>query len=136
MTMTYEAWRISYQSAEQAARAAYDAAVKNAAARDALAAHVERLTQIGNCADMCAFGVTRESELWVEACEDAPETSLAQRDIAMQAKGARLVAEKAWERTQWQTLGVTSQEKAGNLATIVANELSRAIVEPLDGGAA
>lgn len=65
--------------------------------REALEAHVERLTQIGNSVDMCAFGITRESELWVEACEDAPKTSLAQRDARVSAKAASLALAKLYD---------------------------------------
>lgn len=41
--MSYEAWRISYQSSEQAAQAAYAQLQQAQEERDAMAAHVERL---------------------------------------------------------------------------------------------
>ena len=48
--MTYEAWRISYQSSEQAALAAYQALQQAQEERDAMAAHVERLRKAMNIA--------------------------------------------------------------------------------------
>lgn len=56
--------------------------------RDALAAHIERLSHIGDAADMCAFGITRDAERWIEAREDAPATSLTHRDALKKAEGA------------------------------------------------
>lgn len=48
--------------------------------RDAMAAHVERLIELGSAADMCAFGITEEALAWADACEDAPKVSLARHD--------------------------------------------------------
>ncbi|WP_110641069.1 hypothetical protein [Salinicola sp. CPA57] len=87
MSLSYEAWRITFQSSEQAARAAYQAATKHAAECDALAAHVDRLTDLlkEHHGDFIGDG----SESWDEedwdgrvafALEDTPEISLAQRD--------------------------------------------------------
>lgn len=41
--MNYDAWRITFQSSEQAAQAAYEAWQQAREERDAMAAHVERL---------------------------------------------------------------------------------------------
>ena len=143
MNMTYEAWRASFQDSEQAARAAYEAAAKHAAERDAIAAWAEEAHRELSACQSVTHQLAHHGEMCWDYSRDAkavldrkPEISLAQRDASMQAKGARLVATRAWERTQWEPLGATPQEQAGNLATIVANELSRSAVEPGEGGAA
>ena len=59
--MTYEAWRISYQSSEQAARAAY-------AERDALRAKIEAMEKqepVGEIHRANATGNCVHSEVWV-----------------------------------------------------------------------
>lgn len=141
--MTYEAWRASFQDSEQAARAAYEAATKHATERDAIAAWAKEAHRELSACQSVTHQLAHHGEMCWDYSRDAkavldrrPEISLALRDACMQAKGARLVAEKAWERTQWETLGITPQEQAGNLSTIVANELSRAAVETREGGAA
>lgn len=47
--MNYEAWRITYQSSEQAARAAFDMAVEARAELDALKGQDQVVVKIGNC---------------------------------------------------------------------------------------
>lgn len=53
--MTYEAWRVSYQSSEQAARAAYEEAVQLDNSNTELAAEIQMLReQIERAAIACA----------------------------------------------------------------------------------
>jgi hypothetical protein len=49
--MTYEAWRISFQSSEQAARSAYQTACELAKQRDELLSALERLSFAALCRD-------------------------------------------------------------------------------------
>ena len=60
----------------------------------ALAAHVARLIEAGNAADMCTLGITEEALEWADACEDAPSISLARRDALKQAEEVQRIADE------------------------------------------
>lgn len=83
--MSYEPWRISFQSSEQATQAAYTALQQAQEERDALAAHVERIISEWNA------GEDIFSDEWIsrmgDIVEDAPITSLAHRDAQQQRSG-------------------------------------------------
>lgn len=70
--MTYEAWRITYQSSEQAARAAYEMATKNR--RDA-----ERYRHLFACPEpFCyrgeVYDTKREADAAIDAAMDGANT--------------------------------------------------------------
>lgn len=85
--MSYHAWRISYQSSEQAAQAAYQAWQQAREERDAMAAHIERLKEAGEAAALEAPAVTQAAIAWGEVCEQSPAVSLAHRDAQQQRTG-------------------------------------------------
>ncbi len=93
--MSYEAWRITFQDSEQAAKAAYQALQQAQEERAAMAAHVERIISEWNA------GEDIFSDEWInrmgDIVEDAPTTSLAQRDAEKQAEAVNEFAKEAWE---------------------------------------
>lgn len=109
MTMTYEAWRASFQDSEQAARAAFSAALERAAEKDSCAAHADRLAswikQHGWHSDECSAlglddeGLHKGCSCGLTAAWETPETSLALRDATVAAETLEELAElpKRWE---------------------------------------
>ncbi|WFF40424.1 hypothetical protein EVC62_02305 [Salinicola endophyticus] len=131
MTMTYEAWRVSFQDAEQAARAAYEAAAKHAAERDALAAWAEEAHRELSACQSVTHQLAHHGEMCWDYSRDAkavlnrkPEISLAQRDARVAAEALREAADYA------------DRMANGYRAHIAAAELRRKADEIREGAAA
>ncbi len=85
--MNYDAWRITFQSSEQAAQAAYAQLQQAQEERDAMAAHIERLKEAGEEAALEAPAVTQAAIAWGDVCEQSPAASLTHRDAQQQRTG-------------------------------------------------
>lgn len=86
--MTYEAWRISFQDAEQAARAAYEQAQQLGARQVALEAYMERLKLVWD--DLSSHATYQTLlEIMPRVFADSPETILAQHDEQLKDHATR-----------------------------------------------
>ncbi|WP_237673788.1 hypothetical protein [Vreelandella profundi] len=92
--MNYESWRISFQSSEQAARAAFQQLEASNTARDSLAALFVKLQDAAT--DLIHASNEEEAgdamELIAECSEEEALKILASRDAAQREKGLRETA--------------------------------------------
>lgn len=135
----YEAERDEH---EQARTSLEELAGQLQVERDALAAYVERLKEafhelVGSSDDakeLAGYVLVQECDFdcVIRELEQAPSTSLDRLKAQWQAEGAAMVAESAWSRKHLKPFGITPQECAANLATLISNDLRRQAEEPAE----
>lgn len=113
--MNYDAWRATYQSSEQAARAAFDVAQRTHQQLQETRAHCLALD--AHLQNLIAAAIAQGAGPALQAAiEEMPEHSLAKRDAEKQEEAVKAFAKEIWNELikQYRTIKIFPLTEAEN----------------------